>query len=187
VRLVRRLRYSLLAVFAVLSVMSAAASASALDPKALVLVTADVPSSFRLDRPNTGVETNAQIARNEPSARTKLAAWRRVTGYKTEFDRDGTTIASRADVFRSPSGAQQMLEYLGDEVRNGGIKGLARARVNLGAGGWLFGGKDPGRGLFFLAWRDGRVFAALGVFGLTRRQALAFAHAQQRRIAAALR
>jgi hypothetical protein len=187
VRIVRRLRLALLAALLIVSVPSAAASASALDPKALVLVAGDVPSSFRLDRPNTGVETNAQIARNEPSARTKLAAWRRVTGYKIEFDRDGTTIASRADVFRSPSGAQQMLEYLADEIRNGGIKGLARDRVDLGAGGWLYGGRDPGRGLFFLAWRDGRVFAALGVFGLTRRQALAFANAQQRRIAVALR
>jgi hypothetical protein len=187
VRIVRRLRLALLAVLLVVSVVSAAAAAGAVNPRALVLSAGDIPSGFRRDSPNTGVETNAQIARNEPSARTKLAVWRRVTGYKIEFDRDGTTIASRADVFRSSSGAQQMLEYFVDEARKGGIKGLAANRVTLGAGGWLFGGKDPGRGLFFLGWRDGRVFAAVGVLGLTRQQALALAQAQQRRIAAALR
>ena len=125
-------------------VVATGASAGAVDPKALVLTAGDIPSGFRLDRPNTGVETNAQIARNEPSARTKLDAWRRVTGYKIEFDRDGKTIASRVDVFRSSRGAQQMLAYFADEANNGGAKGLAANRVNLGAGGWLFGGKDPG-------------------------------------------
>jgi hypothetical protein len=163
------------------------AAAGTVNPRALVLTAGDIPSGFRLDRTNSGVETNAQIARNEPSARTKLGTWRRLTGYKIEFDRNRTTIASRADVFRSSSGAQKMLEYLVDDARKGGIQGLVGNRVNLGAGGWLFGSKDPGRGLFFLAWRDGRVFAAVGVVGLTRQQALGFAHAQQRRIAAALR
>lgn len=152
-----------------------------------MLTAGDIPSGFRLDRPHSGVESNAQIALEEPSARTKLKAWRRVTGYKIEFDRGGRTIASRADVFRTSSGAQQMLEYLADEARKGGAKGLVGKRLRLGAGGWLFGASDPGPGLFFLAWRDGRVFAAVGVLGLTRRQALAFGHAQERRIAAALR
>lgn len=164
-----------------------AAAAAGLDPSALVLQRADVPAGFRVDRAQTGLRTNAREAQFGPQLPALFRRWGRLTGYQVEFDRDGQTIASRVDVFRSASGAAEFLVWYEREARKGGgLSGLRRSRLALGDGGWLY--RSPLRAPFAVAiWREGRVFAGAVVSGLPPERLLGLARAQQRRIEAELR
>lgn len=161
------------------------AAAATIDPATLVLSQADVPAGFRLDREGSGVRSNAAEAKNDRELGAQLRRWGRVTGYEAEFDRADATLSCRADLFTSPRGAREMFELFEREVAKAGIRGLERTRIGLGAGGWVYGGGSAAA-FVVVAWRDRRVFAGVAATGLSRRQTLALARVQQRRIAAAL-
>ncbi len=179
---VRRL---LLAAAACLA-LAVPAAAVGIDPASLVLSRADVPAGFRLDREGSGVRSNSTEARNDRKLGALLRRWGRVTGYEAEFDRADATVSSRVDLFTSARGARKLLEYFEREVAKSGIRGLERTRIGLGAGGWVYGGGSSAA-FVLVAWRDGRVFAGVAATGVSRKQTLALARVQQRRIASALR
>jgi len=166
--------------------LTAPALAAALDPGALVLRRADVPSGFRLDRDQTGPRPNAVEARSDPRLPELFRRWGRVTGYQVEFDRERQTIASRVDVFRSARGARGLLLWYDREVRKELGPGLHRAPARLGQEGWIYRGTVP-MPFTLVVWREGRVFSAVAGAGISRDRTLALARTQQQRVAAATR
>jgi hypothetical protein len=169
----------------VVALLAAPALAAGVDPSALALRQADVPPGFTLDRSESGVRTNAVEAKESPEAGRFFARWHRVTGYQTVWERRERRIEARADVFASAEGSQKLLEWADRQLRLSGIKGLERAPVRIGAGGWTYGG-----GVDFGAvviWRYRLVWAGIGGTRLGPAVALDLARKQQQRIAAALR
>jgi len=169
-----------------LLVLSSPAGAASVDPSTLVLRPSDVPSGFRVDRSQTGVRTNEREARNDPRLPALFRRWGRVTGYEIEFDRAGALINSRADVFRSDRGAAGLLAWFDREVRVQGQPPARRIRVEIGAGGWLYRGKQP-EPFALVVFREGRVFGGVAGIRDARKLVVGLARKQQRRIAAALR
>ena len=166
--------------------LAAPLAAAELDPRVLVLRTADVPAGFERDRADTGVRTNRQEAEADPRGTRLFERWGRVTGYEAAFDRGTAKIDSRADLLRTPRGAGMMLDFFAREVGKSGIKGLVRSRLRLGDEAWIYRGRSP-FAFTVVAWRYGRVFAGVAGAGITRGETIALARKQQRRIAAALR
>ncbi len=181
----RSLLVTTLATAAVL-LLAVSASAAEVNPKTLVLQQADVPAGFQVDRDDSGLRTNEQEAKGDRRLRGLFRRWERVTGYEMEYDRREASISSRADLFRAAEGARLVLAFFVHEFEKSGIQGLRRTPLRIGAQGWLYGGKPVSSFYNVVIWRHDRTFAGIAVFGLTRRQTLALARAQQRRIAAAL-
>ena len=173
------------AIGAAIALLVAPLAAAQVDPGRLVLRGSDVPSGFRLDSGVSGVRTNAMESR-APVVRRLIARSGRTTGYQSRFDNEKRAIRSRADLFRRPGGARLFLEFFDEEMRKGGIAGLVRLRVRVGAGGWLYTGRSVAA-FVLVVWRHDRVFGGLMTTGLSRARTIALARAQQRRIAAALR
>ena len=178
-------RVMLVAVVA--AVLAAPAAAADLDPGALVLRQADVPSGFRIDAADSGLRANATEVMSEPRLRTLFERWGRVTGYQAEFDRGTASISSRVDVLRSPSGARKLLAFVSREIGTSGIKGVQRHATPIGDGGWTYRGRTGRTGFTIVVWIDGRVFGGVAVTDLTSDRALGYARVQQRRMAAAPR
>jgi hypothetical protein len=173
---------ALLATFAV----STTALAATVDPRVLVIRTADVPAGFRLEVRSSGVRTNEQEGKEFPGAGRLFRRWGRVTGYQMIFERGESTIEARADVFRSSSGPREMLRWADRQVRLAGIRGARRSDARVGTEGFVVAvGSPPSEA--YVYWRHGVVWSALGGRGLTKARALALARLQQRRIDAALR
>ena len=144
-----------------------------------------MPSGFRLDRGESGVRTNAAEAKNDPRLPTLFRRWERLTGYEVEYDRGKAMIQSRADLFRSSAGGRQLFDWYDREVKKAGLK-LRRAAAPIGAQGWIYRAEFP-TAATIVVWRYGRVFAGVVGEGITAERTLVLAHAQQRRIVAALR
>lgn len=180
------MRRAVLAAAATALALAVPAAAARIDPATLVLSQADVPAGFRLDREGSGIRSNATEARNDRRLGAQFRRWGRVTGYEAEFDRADATISCRADLFATARGAREMFELFEREVAKSGILGLERTRIGLGAGGWVYGGGSAAA-FVLVAWRDGRVFAGIAATGVSRKQTIALARTQQRRIAAALK
>ncbi len=159
------------------------ASAAAIDPEALVIRVTDVPAGYRLDRAESGTRTNAQEAKDSPQAAPLFSKWGRVTGHQRIFERGESSIKARADVFRSPSGARELLRFARREVRLAGIKGvpLRPVPVAIGDEGFLVEVRLRPVG-YYVYWREGVVWSALGGEKLAKARVLALARVQQRRI-----
>lgn len=176
------------ATVAVLALATTPASAAQIDPAELVLRKADVPVGFELDREESGIRSNAMETKEYPEARV-LVRWGRLTGYQAVYTRKTRKLAlvhSRADVFRGSDGARNLLAWADREYRRAGVALQKRARVDIGAEGWVHWATGTGLDLSVVVWRQGRVFAGVMALGLTKDSTLALARAQQRRIATAL-
>lgn len=178
-------RYPILALLAA-TILAAPAAAAAVDPQALVLGPNDVPTGFRLDRDESGVRTNELEARESPETRAPFSRWRRVTGYQARYERSGSTIEARADIFRGRDGARNLLAWVDREYQRAGVKGLKRARAGVGNEGWVYWGGSPS-GVAVVVWRYSRVWSGIAGMGIGKERVLALARLQQQRIAAALR
>jgi hypothetical protein len=174
----------LLVCSAVLAVAAATAVAADVDPSALALRQADVPAGFALDRSESGVRSNAVEAKESPEAGRFFARWHRLTGYQTLWHRREQRIEARADVFASAEGSRKLLEWADHELRLSGIKGMERARVRIGAGGWVYRGGFDGQTV--VSWRYRHVWAGVGGRRISPQVTLELARRLQRRIAAAL-
>jgi len=133
------MRQVLLLALAVVALAATGSSwAASVEPSSLVLRPGDVPSGFRLDGEESGVQMNARIARDGAEAKRIIARSGRVTGYRNVFDRRASSIESRADLCRSAAGAASLLDWFDLEVRKSGIRGLQRARISVGSGGYVY-------------------------------------------------
>ena len=160
------------------------AGAATVDPKALVVGRADVPTGFRVDPDETGLRTNELEAREHPETRPLFRRLGRVTGYQARYENAAdASIEARVDLFRNANGAHGLHRWVVREMARSGIKGVVSKRLRLGSEGRMYSSK-----LFvILYWRSGRAWSALAGFGVGESKTLAAARAQQRRIAAALR
>jgi hypothetical protein len=175
-----------LVVLALAGTVVVSPSAATVDPKALVIRPSDVPAGYVLSRSESGLRTNQQEARESPEAGRLFRRLGRVTGYQLIFEgRDERKIEARADVFASPDGAREMLRYADRQAGLAGIRGLRRARADIGADGVVVYVRSSWVESY-VYWRYRSVWAALGGRGLPKEQALALARVQQRRMAAAL-
>ena len=168
------------------SILVASPAAATLDPRTLVVAGADVPSGYRLDPRESGVRPNdgASVHATEQALYARSG---RITGYEVTFRRGSTFIRSRMDLFRAAGGPKVVLDWFDAETKRSGIKGLRRGRAGIGVESWIYwAGKAP-MSLNLVAWRQGRVFAGIVGFGVTKRRTLQLARDQQRRIVAALR
>ncbi len=172
------------------------ATAAQVDPRALVLTAADVPAGFRLDEGQSGVHSNNAIAKGGPDHANAVRRSGRATGYIAFWERSRPRsvlfVSSRTDLCRGAEGGRAWLAWLETRMRRANAQvgdAYARERVRLGDGGWVYSGRPRGITSLFVTvgWRHGRAVALLATDGLPRRQALALARTQQRRIAAALR
>jgi hypothetical protein len=178
-------RYPILALLAA-TILAGPASASGVDPAALVLGPSDVPTGFRVDRDESGVRSNELEARENPETRALFSRWRRVTGYQAAYERSDSTIEARADLFRDVDGARNLLDWVDREFRRAGVKGLKRARAGVGSEGWVYWGGSSSP-VAFVVWRYSRVWSGVAGMGLGKARVLALARLQQRRIGAVLR
>lgn len=176
---------SVLVAVAAAALLAVPAATAELDPRALVLTEVDVPAGFRLDPKESGIRSNAGGAEATAAMRALFARSGRVTGYEAAFERRTAVIRSRADLFRRPGGAAMVFDWFEAQMRKGGIKGLRRARADIGAESWIYWSGPP-LGLTLVGWRHDRVFAGVVGFGITKDRALALGRAQQRRITASL-
>ena len=183
-----RLASAAVAVLA-LALVAPPASAAQIDPAELVLREADIPVGFELNREESGIRSNGTEIKEYPEARV-LVRWGRLTGYQAAYTRKTRKLAlvyARADVFRGTDGARNLLVWADREYRRAGMASQKRARVDIGAQGWVHWATGTGLDLSVVVWRQGRVFAGVMALGLTKDRTLALARVQQRRIAAALR
>jgi hypothetical protein len=180
-----------LLVIAFVLLTGAPAAAADLDPSALVLRQADVPSGFRLDAKESGVRTNARRIRDTPELKSLFARAGRVTGYEATFLRldpkgvEPYLIESHVDVLRATRGAAMVLDEFDRQAR-AQLRKQSRLRRTLGGvgdSGWLYTGKTTVT-FALAAWRHGRVFAVVLALNVSPQQTLALARRQQRRIAA---
>jgi hypothetical protein len=155
--------------------VSASASASNVDPRALVLRATDVPRDYRLDRRQTSVFTNREFGA-QPQYAARLD---RVSGYIATYHAGNRgLLRSRADVFQRPAGARLLVRDLDAAYGSRG-----RQAVGVGAGGWVYSS-----GVWAMVlWRHGRLLGLIETWGLGKKRALAFARLQQSRMGAALR
>jgi hypothetical protein len=101
------------------------------------------------------------------------------------FERGEQTIEARADVFRTPRGAREMLRWAERQVRLSGVRGVRSRGVALGDEALAVEVGSPPVEIY-VYWREGVVWSAVGGRNLTRARALALARLQQRRIVAEL-
>jgi hypothetical protein len=178
-------RLACLAFLAALTLVASPAAAT-LDPRALVVAGADVPSGYLFDPRESGIRPNggASVHAQEQALYSRSG---RITGYEVTFRRGSTYIRSRADLFRANAGPKVVLDWFDAETKRSGIKGLRRERTEIGVESWIYWAGRAPVSLNLVAWRQGRVFAGIVGFGLTKQRTLQLARAQQRRIVAALR
>lgn len=182
---------SLLVAITATAVLAVPAAAADVNPKALVLPQSEFPAGFRLDPPNTMVLSNQYESRTS-EARTLIARSGRLTGYRVTAARTAgpefrlvAAIESRADLFRQAEGARYMLRWFDRDLRDHDPnKRLERLDAGIGVEAWVYTSIP---GLTLVVWRHGRVFARVTTIAVSRKQTLALARKQQRRIAAALR
>ena len=67
-----------------------------------------------------------------------------------------------------------------------GVQGMRRTALRIGGQGWVYGAPGRSGTVNVVVWRYDRVYAGVGVWGVTKARAIAMARTQQRRIAAAL-
>jgi hypothetical protein len=162
------------------------ASAGRVDPKALVLQRADLPTGYVLDRDESGLRANASESQDGPESRRLVARSGRLTGYEISWDKGEVTLESRADLCRRPSGARILFDFVVAEMKKVGIRGLRRAPAGVGAESWIYWGGTPAA-FTLVVWRYDRVFAGIVGVGLSKSLALKLARSQQHRIGDALR
>lgn len=175
--------------FAVLfaALLALPAGAASIDPRTLVLARSDLPTGYRLARDESGLRTNEQESKDSREARELVVRSGRLTGYETTWGKRGIMVQSRADLCRRPSGARILFDFVVQEMRKSGIKGLRRAPAGVGAESWIYSGGDSRvSGFALVVWRYDGVFAGIVGIGLSRTLALDLARKQQRRIAKAL-
>ncbi len=135
-------RLLLLSLSLVALAASGSSSGASVEPSSLVLRLGDVPSGFRLDGAESGVQTNARVALDGAEAKRIIARSGRLTGYRNVFARRASSVESRADLCRSGAGAASLLDWFDLELRKSGIRGLKRARVRSGAAATSTGAAD---------------------------------------------
>jgi hypothetical protein len=163
--------------------LAAPAAAAELDPSLLVLRGTDVPAGFQLVPDETGIRTNALEARTS-TGWSFIRRWKRVTGYGAVYERGAAKVEARADVFRAAAGAEALLVWVDREWRRTGGAFQGRATIRIGTRGVVY--SSGGDAQTLVLWRHGRVFAGVNFLGLSRKQSIAVARQQERRIAAAL-
>ena len=163
------------------------AGAAGVDPKTLVLALSDLPAGYRLDRDESGLRTNERESKDGREARELVVRSGRITGYEATWGKREIRLDSRADLCRRSSGARILFDFVVQEMRKSGIKGLRRAPAGVGADSWIYSGGDAQvSGFVLVVWRYDRVFAGIAGVGLSRTLALELARKQQRRIGRAL-
>ncbi len=160
------------------------ASAAEVDVRLLVVQPADVPKGFVVDPDETEVRTNAIEAREFPESRKLFTRWKRVTGYQAMYRRSSARIEARADVFRGPRGADELLALVHAHALRAGISGQRIVPFRIGVEGWIF---RAGPSYTLVAWRQGRVFSGVFAEGIPRARTIELARAQQRHVLASLR
>lgn len=167
---------------AMLALGAVPASASTVQPKALVLQKADVPHGYSLD--NTQLLGNPGPGATQ-SFRELAKRTGRVTGYYADFTQGSKEITSVAELFRRPAGARAYFAWYENRLK---IQGEgARSRIALGDGGWVYRVHSTPNSTFVL-WRDGRVVSSVLCHKMKDHRALAVALArtQDRRATSAL-
>lgn len=166
------------------------ASATRLDPKALVLQQNDVPVRYVFDANESVRLPNAFFAVT-PELRAIVARTGQVTGYLAEYLNSDPPrwryIQSMVGVFHRPDGARLYLAWFDRSVRRREPKYLERRAVSIGSAGWRY--SAPSEPATVVIWRQGRVFAMVTCSEMAGHQkfALALARKHEQRIAAALR
>lgn len=189
-----------LAIIAAAAVPGAAATAptssSAIDPKALVLQLRDVPAGF--ERTVGRYVSNAQSNR-ESAVKKNYAQLGRISGYEAEFTKEAIVgilqITSAVGTYRTTAGAHNSLRI---SVRAAVATREVRFRRlsiggRLGHEAYLHKATMTQDGtkvdVFAVAWRTGRVYAAVIAAALAGSadpaDVVALARKQQSRIAAA--
>jgi hypothetical protein len=166
--------------------VASTAAAGTVDPRSLVIRSADVPTGYQLDRSESGLRTNPIEAKENSELAPLFRKWGRVTGYQSIFERGESTIEARTDLFRAATGAGRMLAWSEQQARLAGVQGLRGAHVRVGQDGWIFWTTAQWTETY-VYWRFKRAWSVVGGRGVARGQALALARLQQQRIAAALR
>lgn len=173
-----------------------------LDPRALVLTTADLGRGFTVDETLTGPVANAEVARGRPPGyEDKLEEWGRVAGFARQVRREGKVgtgiraadgVNSVASVYEEEDGAT---ESFATGVRDYGQAGFApQGDLGVGDEGRIFRGTATleGRQVEYTVgtWRRERVIASVVVEGGPGRVDLTalreLARKQDERIEAAL-
>jgi hypothetical protein len=169
------------------------ASASTVDPAALVLSPIDVPTGFVVDRRQSR-ETSNDTYSSPPSLPKLVVRAERITGYRRVFRHRASkvkVIHSQVDLFRRPQGAHAFLVWVDVAQRQinaarGVINAYGRDTAGLGEESWVYWSGYPGY-YVLVVWRHGRSLGVLSTWELGREGTMRLARAQQRRIAAALR
>jgi hypothetical protein len=157
----------------------------------LVLQPRDLPRVFAV------FDEGAQVKADQPSgSRGDPTRFGREGGWKSRYRRQGTlstlgplVIESRADRFKSSSGAKSDLEAI--EQRQ--FKELDKPKLGDHARAWSLHQGPVGQGLRFylVAWQEDNLTASILINGfegkMTLEDALSLARKQQQRIAAAAR
>ena len=177
---------------------ASAIGARAFQPQSLVLQPGDVPANLKLAASATF--TNAEIASAYHFTPKQLAAWGRLSGYKTEFglnhrptqhDSGVLAIRSTTSICRTSAGAHVYFLYGRDVVP-------ARYRITppakLGDESVMATDNEVDQGLklviYSIGWRHGPILASVVVSGnrgrLKPAQAIALARTQERKIAASV-
>jgi hypothetical protein len=181
------LRGRILGVVVVALLLAIPAGAASVDPKTLVLARSDLPAGYRLNRDESGLRTNERESKDGREARELVVRSGRITGYEATWGKREITLDSRADLCARSSGARILFDFVVQEMRKSGIKGLRRAPAGVGADSWIYSGGDAqASGFALVVWRYHRVFAGIVGVGLSRTLALELARKQHRRIARAL-
>jgi hypothetical protein len=179
---------SALLTIAASAVLCGTASGATLDPRALVLREADVPTGFVLDPSESGYRSNAREAGGDAALLVRFKSWGRLNGYLAVFERQRARLESRAVVFRERRGARSVLAWYHRELVANAPAPPRRTPASIGDEAWVYRISSPAIGDFTLAvWRYDRVFAVVVSEGIPRARMVALARAQQRRILAALR
>jgi hypothetical protein len=165
------------AAVALVLVSLAPASASTVDPKALVLQRADVPGGYRLDETqllgNPGQGATAGF-------RDLVRRSGRLTGYYAHYVRGSREITSVAELFGRAGGAKIYFAWYERRLAREGEG--ARSRIAIGDGGWVYRVRSTQNSTFVL-WRDGRVVSSVLCHAMKdhRTLAVALARKQDRR------
>jgi len=181
---VRRLSAMLLAA----AFLAAAAGASTVDTRLLVLQRSDVPATFQLDRHASRYWSNAALARSAPEVRKLLASSGRISGYTATYENGTPAIVSVAHLFRKGAGAHVF--YAGEDAQQRALNaervkrgGHAYRHESLVLGDEASSYRSTQAPRFTLVlWRTGRVVGSLSTWGLGRDRTVALARVQQRRV-----
>ena len=143
------------------------------DPSAFVLVEADVPDGYEVDRENTRAVTNADASRGRDDAyKRTLESFGRIGGYASGW-RPGASsgvsgplqIESSASTFESVGGATDAFALGVKEVGTKFTKVELKKGIGDEARMWKteVAGINGPLTLFTVAWRTGRVLSTMAV------------------------